>query len=247
VRSPVRRARGGPAISGGFTHPHLSHPLRKEHAIDAVFENLPVFLGGFLRTLSLLAIAGVGAFAIGVVVAAMRISPVASFRAVATVYTELVRNTPLTLLLFGCAFVLPYLGAAPVYYPLAAIGLTVYTSPFVAEAVRSGVNGVPIGQAEAARSIGLTFGQVLGLVVLPQAIRMVIPPLINVFIALTKNTSVAGAFFVTELFGVSRTVINDRGDAVLAILLSVACFYLVVTVPLGLVAAAIEKRVAVLR
>lgn len=215
--------------------------------MDAVLDNLPLLFSGFLRTLSLLAIAGIGAFVIGVVVAAMRISPVASFRATATAYTELVRNTPLTLLLFGCAFVLPYLGAPPLYYPLAAIGLTVYTSPFIAEAIRSGVNGVPIGQAEAARSIGLTFSQVLGVVVLPQAIRMVIPPLINVFIALTKNTSVAGAFFVAELFGASRTVINDRGDQVLAILLSVAFFYLIVTVPLGLIAAAIEKRVAVLR
>ena len=215
--------------------------------VDAVIDNFPTLLGGFLRTLSLLGIAGIGAFVIGVIVAAMRISPVASFRTVAMVYTELVRNTPLTLLLFGCAFVLPYLGVGPVYYPLAAIGLTVYTSPFIAEAIRSGVNGVPIGQAEAARSLGLTFSQVLGVVVLPQAIRMVIPPLINVFIALTKNTSVAGAFFVTELFGASRTVINDRGDAVLAILLSVAFLYLIVTIPLGLIAAAIEKRVVVLR
>ena len=215
--------------------------------MDAVIENLPVFLGGFGRTLRLLAIAGVGAFVLGVIVAAMRISPVASFRVVATVFTELVRNTPLTLLLFGCAFVLPYLGATPAYEPLATLGLTIYTSPFIAEAIRSGVNGVSVGQAEAARSIGLTFTQVLSFVVLPQAVRMVIPPLINVFIALTKNTSVAGAFFVTELFGASRTVINDRGDAVFAILLAVACFYLVVTVPLGLLAGSIEKRVAVLR
>ncbi len=215
--------------------------------MDAVLENLPVFLSGFGRTLLLLLVAGVGAFVIGVVIAAMRISPVGSLRALATAYTELFRNTPLTLVLFACAFVLPYLGIRLDFFVLAAIGLTAYTSPFVAEAIRSGVNGVPIGQAEAARSIGLGFGQVLGLVVLPQAIRMVIPPLINVFIALTKNTSVAGGFFVAELFDSARDVINLRGDAVLAILLAVAFFYLVVTVPLGLIAGAIEKRVVVLR
>lgn len=215
--------------------------------MDAVIENLPVFLAGFGRTLLLLLVAGVGAFLIGIVVAAMRISPVGSLRALATAYTELFRNTPLTLVLFGCAFVLPYLGVRLDFFVLAAIGLTVYTSPFVAEAIRSGVNGVPVGQAEAARSVGLGFGQVLGLVVLPQAIRMVIPPLINVFIALTKNTSVAGGFFVVELFDSARDVINLRGDAVLAILLAVAFFYLVVTVPLGLLAGAIEKRVVVLR
>ena len=100
--------------------------------MDAIVENLPVFIDGFLRTLSLLAIAGPGAFVVGTVVAALRISPVAAFRSISTVYTELVRNTPLTLLLFGCAFVLPYLGVRLDFYLLAVIGLTVYTSPFVA-------------------------------------------------------------------------------------------------------------------
>lgn len=215
--------------------------------MDAIVQYLPLLIEGFLATLSLLGIAGVGAFVLGAIVAAMRISPVASLRTLATVYTELVRNTPLTLVLFGCAFVLPYLDVRLEYYTLAAIGLTVYTSPFVAEAVRSGVNGVAVGQAEAARSIGLGFGQTLRFIVLPQAIRMVIPPLINVFIALTKNTSVAGAFFVFELFAAARQVINFRGDEVLAILLGVSALYLIVTVPLGIVASAIEKRVAVLR
>ncbi len=215
--------------------------------MDAVIDNLPLFLEGFRNTLGLLAIAGVGASLLGLLVAAMRISPIASFRLFATVYTELVRNTPLTLVLFFCAYLLPYLQFTPGYFQLAAIGLTVYTSPFVAEALRSGVNGVNVGQAEAARSVGLTFGQTLSFVVMPQAIRMVVPPLINVFIALTKNTSVAGAFFVFELFGAARKVTNIRGDEVLAILLAVAAFYLIITIPLGLIAGRIEKKVAVLR
>jgi glutamate transport system permease protein len=215
--------------------------------VDAIIENLPLFLQGFWNTLSLLVLAGLGALIIGVVIAAMRISPVGSFRGFATVYTEVVRNTPLTLVLFFCATLLPYLNFQPGYIWLALIGLTVYTSPFVAEALRSGVNGVAIGQAEAARSIGLTFGQTLSFVVMPQAVRMVIPPLINVFIALTKNTSVAGAFFVFELFGAAKRITNDRGDAVIAILLAVAFFYLVITIPLGFIAGRIEKRVAVLR
>lgn len=184
---------------------------------------------------------------LGIVIAAMRISPVPSLRVFATVYTELLRNTPLTLVLFFCAYILPLLGLPPAYFPLAIAGLAAYTSPFVAEALRSGINGVPFGQAEAARSIGLTFGQTLSLIVMPQALRMVVPPLINVFIALTKNTSVAGAFFVFELFQSSRVAVNERGDAVIAILVAVAVFYLIITVPLGLIAAQIERRVAVLR
>ena len=215
--------------------------------MDAVIENLPVFLEGFKNTLGLLLISGSGALVLGVLVAALRISPVGSFRAFATGYTELVRNTPLTLVLFFCANTLPNLQYNPGFFTLAAIGLTVYTSPFVAEALRSGINGVPVGQAEAARSVGLTFGQSLSYIIMPQAVRMVIPPLINVFIALTKNTSVAGAFFVFELFGAGRRVVNDRGDAVIAILLAVAFFYLIITITLGQIAARVEKKLAVLR
>lgn len=214
--------------------------------MDAVIDNLPRFLDGFAMTLRLLAVSGAAALILGTAIAALRISPVAAFRVFATVYTEIIRNIPLTLVLFFCAFVLPYLGVPTDYVLFAIIGLTVYTSPFVAEAVRSGVNGVPIGQAEAARAIGLGFGQTVGLVILPQAIRMVIPPLINVLIALTKNTSVAAGFGVIELVATSRQVIQFAANAV-PIFIAVAVFYLVITVPLGRVAAALERRVAVMR
>ena len=215
--------------------------------MDAIIENLPVFLEGFGKTLQLLLISGVGALVLGLVIAAMRISPIAALRAFATVYTEVLRNIPLTLILFFCAFVLPYLEVRLDYFVLALIGLTLYTSPFVSEAIRSGINGVAIGQAEAARAIGLTTGQTLTQIVLPQGIRMVIPPLINVFIALTKNTSVAGGFFVVELIATSRTIINVRGDQTIAILLAVAVFYLIITIPLGQLAARLEQKVAVFR
>lgn len=215
--------------------------------MDAVFDNMPLYLQGFGMTVMLLVVSGLAALVIGTLIAAMRISPVASLRGFATVYTELVRNTPLTLVLFFCAFVLPQLGSRLDYSTAAIIGLSVYTSPFVAEALRSGVNGVPVGQAEAARSVGFGFSQTVGLIVLPQAFRMTIPPLINVFIALTKNTSVAGGFFVVELFAVGRTLANANGDAVIAILLGVATFYLLITVPLGLLAARLERRWVVQR
>ncbi len=215
--------------------------------LTAIVDSLPLLWQGFLGTLELTVLAGVGALLVGIVVAAMRISPVASLRVFATVYTEVLRNIPLLLVLFFCAVVLPYLQVPLDYFPLAVIGLIAYTSPFVAEAVRSGVNAVPVGQAEAARSIGLGFGQTLVLVVLPQAVRMVIPPLINVFIALVKNTSVAGAFFVFELFKSANTAVRDHGNAVVSLLLAVAVLYLVLTVALGVTAARIERRVAVLR
>ncbi|MEV8338227.1 amino acid ABC transporter permease [Leucobacter sp. NPDC077196] len=216
--------------------------------MDVLLENADDILAGFLMTLRLLLFGGLGALVIGLVVAVLRICPVASLRGFATVYTELIRNIPLTLLLLFMVFVLPLIVPdKPPYVVLASIGLAVYTSPFVAEALRSGINGVPVGQAEAARSIGLGFGQTLSLIVLPQALRMVVPPLINVFIALTKNTSVAGGFFVVELFATARQLTNSNGQAVIPILVGVACFYLLITIPLGLIAGQIEKKVRVLR
>lgn len=215
--------------------------------MDVVIDNLPVYLDGFGMTLALLGVSGVAALVLGTIVAAMRISPVGTLRGIATVYTEVIRNTPLTLVLFFCAFVLPLLGSRPPYAVAAMIGLSVYTSPFVAEALRSGINGVPVGQAEAARSLGLGFSQSVSLVILPQAFRMTIPPLINVFIALTKNTSVAGGFFVFELFAAGRTLANANGHAVMAVLLAVATFYLIVTVPLGLIATQLERKWVVQR
>jgi glutamate transport system permease protein len=215
--------------------------------LTAIAESLPLLWQGFLGTLALTLLSGIGSLVVGVVVAAMRLSPIDSLRVFATVFTEILRNIPLLLVLFFCAVVLPYLQVPLDYFPLAVIGLIAYTSPFVAEAVRSGVNAVPVGQAEAARSIGLDFGQTLALVVLPQAVRMVIPPLINVFIALVKNTSVAGAFFVFELFKAANTSVRDHGNAVVSLLLAVAFLYLVMTVALGVAAARIERRAVVLR
>lgn len=215
--------------------------------MDAIIGVTPIYWNGFLTTLLLLVLAGTGAFIVGIFIATMRISPVPALRVFATVYTEVLRNIPLLLVLMFCALVLPYLGVELDYFPLAVIGLIAYTSPFVAEAIRSGFNGVPVGQAEAARSVGMGFTQTVTLVVLPQAGRMVVPPLINVFIALTKNTSVAGIFFVDELFKQTGSATRDFPGSVILVLVYAALLYLAVTIPLGLIAGAIEKRVVVMR
>ena len=215
--------------------------------MSVLIDQFPLILQGFWMTIRLTAIAALVALVVGTVLAAMRVSPTPPLRWAATGYVELVRNTPLTLVLFFCAIVLPYLGSNLEYEVAAIVGLSVYTSPFIAEALRSGINGVPVGQAEAARSVGLGFGQTVGIIVLPQAFRMTVPPLINVFIALTKNTSVAGAFFVFELFAAGRELANANGDAVIAILLGVATLYLIITIPLGVIAAGLERKWVVQR
>ena len=216
--------------------------------MEAVLSNLDQYWLGFKVTLELLAVGGIGALLLGIVIALLRISPIASLRAVATGYTELLRNTPLTLVFFFMLIVLPSLD---IKFPNPKIGafiaLALYTSAFVAEAIRSGINGVPVGQAEAARSVGLTFGQTVRLIIMPQAIRMVIPPLINVFIALTKNTSVAAGFTIVELVAISKSLANANGNAVVAILLGIAVCYLIITIPLGQLAGWMERKAMVQR
>ncbi len=210
-------------------------------------ESGDLLLEGFLATLRMLALTVVLALPFGVVLAGMRISPVPSLRWVATGFTELLRNTPLTLVFFMLVFVVPRLGVVVDFQVSAIIALTLYTAPFYAEAIRSGVNSVPLGQAEAARSVGLTFSQTAAYVIIPQAVRSVIPPLINVTIALTKNTSVAGGFLVFELFASSRRLANAYANETIMIFVVVALCYLAITIPLGQLAERLEKKVAVLR
>lgn len=215
--------------------------------LELLESGFPVILRGFGMTLFLLGAGGGIALAVGTLLAVMRISPVATLRTIATVYTEMVRNTPLMLVMVFCIMLLPQLGVRWSFPLLAMLALGVYTAPFFAEALRSGINGVPFGQAEAARSIGLTFGQTLIAVVLPQSFRMTIPPLINVVIALTKNTSVAAGFGVFELFSSGQNLVRDYGNLTVFALSLVALSYLVITVPLGYISRIVERKVSVLR
>jgi glutamate transport system permease protein len=216
--------------------------------VDVIPDNLPAYLAGFRTTLLLTLVSGGIALAVGLVLAGMRVSPLTPLRALAILYVEVLRNTPLTLVFFFMAFVAPQFGIlAPLGYWTAVVCLSAYTAAFVSEAVRSGINSVGMGQSEAARAIGLTFGQSLGLVILPQAVRSVIPPLINVFIALAKNTSVAAGFAVVELTASGRRLaLSNPADTVWA-LAGVAVFYLLITIPAGLLAGAVERKVAFAR
>jgi len=216
--------------------------------VNVIMDNAPAYLTGFGMTLRLTVVAGCLALVWGVVLAALRVSPIAPLRAFATIYVELLRNTPLTLVFFFLVLVAPQFGIlAPLGFWTAIIALTAYTSAFVCEAVRSGINSVGVGQAEAARAVGLTFGQVLTLVILPQAVRTVVPPLINVFIALAKNTSVASGFATFELMAAGRRLATGNPADTIAVLVGVALFYLVITIPAGLAAGVIERKVAFAR
>ncbi len=183
---------------------------------------------------------------LGLVVASCRVSPVPPLRWAGATYVELVRNCPLTVLFFLFWFGLPNVGVQFPRFPSAVIVLALYTSAFVAEAVRAGINTVAPGQAEAARSLGLTFTQVLGQVVLPQALRAVVAPLGNVFIALIKNSSIAYTISVVELTGQAQTL-AIRNAAAIPVFTGAAIAYLLLTLPSGFAVGWLERKVAIRR
>ncbi|NNG40529.1 amino acid ABC transporter permease [Flexivirga sp. ID2601S] len=210
-------------------------------------------------TIKLTIFSAIGALILGTIVAIFRLSPVAILRFFGTSYVNIFRNTPLTLIILSCSFVLYIqLGialadsnaqdfAAVNAFRLAVVGLIVYHATYVCEAIRSGVNTIPLGQAEAARSIGLTFGQSMREVILPQAFRGAVVPLGNTLIALTKNTTVAVTIGVAELSAVLKTVTErDPGSLNLAFLV-VGAFFVILTLPMGLAVGWIGQKVAVKR
>lgn len=216
--------------------------------MDVILANFDLYRSGFLKTLGICCWAGAGALVLGTLLAAFRVSPVPPLRWFGTSYVTVFRNCPLTVVLFFVAFGLPELGINQAYYRFAVAGLALYTAAFVCEAVRSGINAVPAGQIEAARAIGLTFTQSLRHVVLPQALRSVVPPLGSVIIAMVKNSAIVGAFGVGgELFSVGDTLTSARGYAALPVLTGVVLGYLAITIPAGLALQTIERKVAVAR
>ncbi|MGH3573875.1 MAG: amino acid ABC transporter permease [Pseudonocardiaceae bacterium] len=216
--------------------------------MDIIFDNIGLYRDGFITTLQICLYAAVGSLLLGTVIATFRVSPLPPLRAAGTAWVTVFRNCPLTIVLFFCAFGLPELGIKGAYFWFGITGLVLYTSAFVCEAVRSGINAVAPGQAEAARAVGLTFTQSLRDVVLPQALRSVVPPLGSVIIAMVKNSAIVGAFGVGgDLFSVQARLTSAQGLSLIPVLLGVALGYLIITISAGLALGVIERRVAVMR
>ncbi|GEP48888.1 amino acid ABC transporter permease [Microbacterium saccharophilum] len=194
--------------------------------MNQIFDYPDLWVEALIGTLVLFFAGGAIALVLGFLVGAMRVSPVPIARAVGTLYVNTIRNTPLTLVLFFFAFAVPLLFPVPrgSFLLLAILGLGIYTATYVAETIRSGINTVPIGQAEAARALGMGFGQVMGYVVLPQAARSVIPPMMSVLIALLKNTTVASGFSVVNLGNIRANMSENGENQMVTILLVMAVF-----------------------
>jgi glutamate transport system permease protein len=212
-------------------------------------------LGAFWVNIQLTFWAAILSLVLGTALALMRISPVPSLRWAGATYVNLLRNTPLTIIMtFMVLAVWTQLQIslstdfASNFFRFAVIGLAVYHAAFVCEAIRSGVNTVPIGQAEAARAIGLSFLPAARLVILPQAFRGAIAPLGNTLIALLKNSTVAAAASVTtETSTLMRTMIEFNSNYIYGIFLTFAIGYVVLVIPIGLLTTSLSQRLAVRR
>ena len=219
-----------------------------------LFESYDV-LGAFWVNIQLTFWAAILALVVGTVLALMRISPIPSLQWAGATYVTLFRNTPLTIIMVFLT--LGVWGQLKIqladdfpsnFFRFAVLGLAVYHAAFVCEAIRSGVNTVPIGQAEAARAIGLSFLPAARIIILPQAFRGSVAPLGNVLIALIKNSTVAAAAGVaTETSSLMKTMIEFDSDVIIAIFLTFAIGYVILVIPVGLATTALSRRLAVKR
>lgn len=228
--------------------------------MDVIAENVDLIVWAFTHTVALFLISGVLSLLIGTLLAALRVGPVAVLRRAVSVYVSLIRNTPLLIVFVFFRYAAPKIGMnfnfvdivwgdlrMNNFFAAATAALTVYTSTFVCEAVRSGVNAVSLGQAEAARAIGLPFSGSMRYVVLPQAIRASVPPLASVQIALLKNTTIAGVFGVAEAFFRMRGFTNNNPDDRITIFLTFAVIFVVLVEVVSFGANRLERRWRVAR
>jgi glutamate transport system permease protein len=215
--------------------------------VEDVFSNFNLVLKAFLLTIELFLVSGVLSLLFGTLLAAMRVGPIPVLAKAGALYVTLLRNTPLLLIFIFATFGLPKMDVQLPFFVKGTIALTLYTSAFVCEAVRSGINSVPLGQAEAARASGLTFTQTMSNVVLPQALRAVVPPLASVMIALLKNTSVGAVFGLFEATARMRFFSNNNADDRTLIFLTFALGYVILVEAISFSAYSMERRWRVAR
>jgi glutamate transport system permease protein len=218
--------------------------------MSLVFDNFDLYLRAFRLTIGLFGVSAVAALLFGTLLAAMRVGPIAVLSRAAATYITVVRNTPLVMIFIIITVALPKVDitfksvedfGVNGFFFRACLALSLYTSTFVAEAIRSGINAVPLGQAEAARAIGLTFGGTMTQVILPQAFRATVPPLASVFIALLKNTSVAYVFGLLEATARMKYFSNQSArDEPVFLLFALGYVVLVEIISLG--AGRLERR-----
>jgi glutamate transport system permease protein len=214
--------------------------------VQIVLAHIGYLLGGFLVTIELTVLGFVGALVLGTILAVCRVGPIPPVRILSTIYVEIFRNIPLLSLLFLFIFGLPDIGITYSLFTSTAICLGLSGAAFACEAMRSGINTVSVGQAEASRAIGLSFTQSLRHVILPQAFRTMVQPLVNVFIGVALSSSLAAAVAVADLTNRTQQLNLEYAEAVAAFLVAGA-FYLSLSLGGAGVGAVLERKLAIKR
>jgi len=217
--------------------------------VDDLLSNFDLVLKAFWLTIQLTVLSGIASLAFGTLLGALRVGPISVLRHAASLYVSVIRNTPLLVIFIFVFIAAPTLGwfVTTPFLLKGVVTMTIYTSAFVCEAVRSGVNSVGLGQAEAARAIGLNFTQVMRNVILPQSFRAIVPPLVSVFIAMTKNTSIAAVFGLMEATGRMRFFTNNNAEDRMLIFITFAVGYIIIVEAMSLGASRLERRWKVAR
>jgi His/Glu/Gln/Arg/opine family amino acid ABC transporter permease subunit len=207
-----------------------------------IVRNWPVLLSGFINTLKLAVLAIGASFVLGVVAGALRLSRSPYLHYPAVLYIEIIRGVPLIMVIFWFYFLAPILAGRPLdNFTSALIAFIVFEAAYLAEIVRAGIQSVPLGQVQAAISTGLTHRQAMGHVILPQAIRNMIPALVTRFIVLFMDTSLAYIIGYRELTRVAR-IIAEREFRAFEVYTFIAIVYFVCTYAMSLVAQRLERR-----
>ena len=214
-------------------------------------------LGAVWMTIKLSLLTMFFSLVVGAIIAILRVSPIKIFQRFAAGWISLTVNLPLTLIAFFCFFALFLLLGLKILpdsalntqhaFAWGVVALSFYHSAFVAEGIRSGVNTIPLGQAEAARAIGLTFTQSLSQVILPQAMRGAVAPLANVANTIVKNTTVLATVSVSELSTLMQEMLELRIDLLFPIFFTMAGIFVALTLPMGIFLTWLSQKAAVLR
>jgi putative glutamine transport system permease protein len=205
-------------------------------------KHIDLYLKGLGNVIEACLIAMAGSFVLGTVIAVFRIAPLRFLNALGAIYVEVIRNIPLLLVVYGFYLLPPVFGMSAVDgFKSGTLGLIVYTASFIAEAVRAGILAVPKGQTEAARASGLTYMQTMLHVVLPQAIRIVIPPIGNQFLNIVKNSAILGVVAGFDLMYYADKISSDT-FVTFSPYLFVGMFYLVLTIPISFGVKYLERK-----
>lgn len=211
-----------------------------EYDFSVISQNMDIFIAGALKTLEISAIALLLAIPLGIIIGMGRISRNRFIRILSSAYVEVMRGVPLLVLLIWIFFVLGQFLKLGSYWA-SIIGLAVFTAAFIAEIVRSGIQGVPRGQMEAARSSGMTYWQAMRLIVLPQAFRRVLPPLASQFIMLIKDSSLISVIGATELTLNAKNLVATSMRSI-EVWTFIGFVYFAMTFTLSMIIRAIEQK-----